>query len=100
MRRAAAGSGLPHRTPREPEGWLRLEHVTRNNLRDVSISFPLGVFTAVTGVSGSGKSSLVSQAVPTLVEAALGRSTTVELEDGDDDVAYRYLLMPVRLPQQ
>lgn len=58
---------------REPRGWLRLEAVRRNSLRDVSVSFPLGCLTAVTGISGSGKSSLVSQALPTLVRARLGR---------------------------
>ena len=72
------GSGLPQRTPREPQGWLQLENVTRNNLRDVSISFPLGVFTAVTGVSGSGKSSLVSQALPALLGERRGRAVHAE----------------------
>ena len=72
------GSGLPRRTPREPQGWLQLENVTRNNLRDVSISFPLGVFTAVTGVSGSGKSSLVSQALPALLGERRGRAVHAE----------------------
>ncbi|MCT1385979.1 excinuclease ABC subunit UvrA [Brachybacterium sp. p3-SID1565] len=72
------GSGLPHRTPREPQGWLHLENVTRNNLRGVSISFPLGVFTAVTGVSGSGKSSLVSQALPALLGERQGRADQAE----------------------
>ncbi|WME23838.2 excinuclease ABC subunit UvrA [Brachybacterium sp. GU-2] len=75
------GSGLPRRTPRQPQGWLRLEHVTRNNLRDVTISFPLGVFTAVTGVSGSGKSSLVSQALPALLGERQGRAD--QAEDAD-----------------
>ncbi|RYY57976.1 MAG: excinuclease ABC subunit A, partial [Comamonadaceae bacterium] len=51
------------RPPRAPQGWLRLEGVTRNNLRGVDAAFPVGVLTAVTGVSGSGKSSLVSQAL-------------------------------------
>ncbi len=51
------------RAPREPSGWLRLTHVSRNNLHRVDAEIPLGCFTAVTGVSGSGKSSLVSQAL-------------------------------------
>jgi excinuclease ABC subunit A len=62
----------PQRKPREPKGWLRLEGVTRNNLHGVDVSFPLGVFTTVTGVSGSGKSSLVSQALVELVRRHLG----------------------------
>ncbi|MCK1786675.1 excinuclease ABC subunit UvrA [Pseudomonas sp. TNT11] len=58
---------------REPTGWLSLEGVTRNNLKAVSVDFPLGCFTAVTGISGSGKSSLVSQALLELVGSGLGR---------------------------
>jgi excinuclease ABC subunit A len=58
---------------RKPSGWLRLEGITRNNLDDLTAEFPLGCFTAVTGISGSGKSSLVSQALLELVGAELGR---------------------------
>nr|WP_180203434.1 excinuclease ABC subunit UvrA [Pseudomonas sp. SbOxS1]NYU03117.1 excinuclease ABC subunit UvrA [Pseudomonas sp. SbOxS1] len=61
------------RRPRKASDWLRLEGVTRNNLDNLSVEFPLGCFTAVTGVSGSGKSSLVSQALLELVGAHLGR---------------------------
>jgi excinuclease ABC subunit A len=63
------------RTPgrqREPTGWLRLEGVSRNNLKRVDCAIPLGVMTAVTGISGSGKSSLVGQALVELVADALG----------------------------
>src|SRR3954469_2992229 len=56
----------------EPTGWLRLSGVTRNNLSNVDVAFPLGMMTAVTGVSGSGKSSLVSQALVELVAEHLG----------------------------
>ncbi|MFI2791473.1 excinuclease ABC subunit A, partial [Kitasatospora sp. NPDC018614] len=42
------------RQRRTPRGWLRVEGVERNSLRDLTVSFPLGVLTAVTGVSGSG----------------------------------------------
>ena len=58
---------------RTATGWLRLEGITRNNLNDLAAGFPLGCFTAVTGISGSGKSSLVSQALLELVGAELGR---------------------------
>jgi excinuclease ABC subunit A len=59
---------------REPAGWLRLEGVTRNNLNDLKVAFPLGVLCGVTGVSGSGKSSLVSQVLVELVTRALGQA--------------------------
>jgi excinuclease ABC subunit A len=75
-------AAIPEHTPRKPAGWLRLEGVTRNNLEDLDIALPLGVMTTVTGVSGSGKSSLVSQALVELVGDALGRP--VEAEEDDD----------------
>ncbi|MBA6113739.1 excinuclease ABC subunit UvrA [Pseudomonas asiatica] len=62
------------RTPRQARDWLKLEGISRNNLHDLSAAFPLGCFTAVTGISGSGKSSLVSQALLELVGAHLGHA--------------------------
>ncbi|WP_279357956.1 excinuclease ABC subunit UvrA [Methylobacterium indicum] len=78
----------PARPRREPTGWLRLEDVTRNSLRGVSAAFPLGCLTAVTGISGSGKSSLVSQALLDLVGDHLGRpgESDDEPEDPLDEV--------------
>jgi excinuclease ABC subunit A len=58
--------------PRTSRGSLRLRGVTRHNVRDVDVAFPLGVLTTVTGISGSGKSSLVSQALVEIVRARLG----------------------------
>jgi excinuclease ABC subunit A len=71
------------RTRRAPEGWLRLEGVTRNNLKDLDVDIPVGVLVAVTGVSGSGKSSLISQSLVELVGEHLGHETgeDEELED-------------------
>nr|WP_315446956.1 excinuclease ABC subunit UvrA [uncultured Pseudomonas sp.] len=63
----------PTRAARKPSGWLKLAGISRNNLSNLSAEFPLGCFTSVTGVSGSGKSSLVSQALLELVGAQLGR---------------------------
>ncbi|MFM9927603.1 excinuclease ABC subunit UvrA [Variovorax sp. H27-G14] len=60
------------RAVRTPTGWLKLTGIRRNNLSGLSAAFPLGVLSAVTGVSGSGKSSLVTQALVELVSAHLG----------------------------
>ncbi len=69
------------RAPRVPKGWLKLRGITRNNLRGVDVDFPIGVFTAVTGISGSGKSSLVSQALVELMLAHLGHEPPASPED-------------------
>jgi excinuclease ABC subunit A len=74
----------PARAPRTPKGWLQLRGVTRNNLHALDVDFPLGVLTTVTGVSGSGKSSLVSQALVELVAEELGHEVTVEADDVED----------------
>jgi excinuclease ABC subunit A len=73
---------LPERTPRTPRGWLKLTGVTRNNLHNLDAAFPLGVLTTVTGVSGSGKSSLVSQVLVELVCEHLGHDAS---PDDDTD---------------
>jgi excinuclease ABC subunit A len=77
----------PERTPREPKGWLRLEGVTRNNLHELDAEFPLGVFTTVTGVSGSGKSSLVSQVLVELVADHLGQELEADPEPEGESLA-------------
>ena len=46
---------------RQPTGWLTVRGAAENNLKNIDVSFPLGVMTCVTGVSGSGKSSLVNE---------------------------------------
>ena len=66
----------PRSHQREPRTWLQLKGLHCNNLVGLDASIPLGVMTAVTGVSGSGKSSLISLALVELVTAAL---------DGDSD---------------
>jgi excinuclease ABC subunit A len=72
------------REPRQAHGRLRLEGVTRNNLKKLAVDFPLGVFTSVTGVSGSGKSSLVSQVLVELVAGHLGHEIPVDVEESDE----------------
>ena len=46
---------------RKPSGWLKVKGASENNLKNIDVEFPLGVMTCVTGVSGSGKSSLVNE---------------------------------------
>jgi excinuclease ABC subunit A len=72
------------RPPRPPTRWLELRGLTRNNLHGLDARIPLGLFTAVTGVSGSGKSSLVSQALVELVGAHLGHEPEVADDDADE----------------
>ena len=74
---------LPERTLRQPEEWLQLEGVTRNNIAGLDVAFPLGLLTVVTGVSGSGKSSLVSQALVELATERLGGDSGASDEDVD-----------------
>jgi excinuclease ABC subunit A len=56
---------------RQPTGWLAVEGARANNVAGIDVRFPLGVLCVVTGVSGSGKSSLVFEALMDGVEAAL-----------------------------
>jgi excinuclease ABC subunit A len=72
------------RPRRKPRQWLELAGITRNNLHKLDVRFPLHCFTAVCGVSGSGKSSLVSQVLLELVGEKLGHARDKEeatLED-------------------
>jgi excinuclease ABC subunit A len=76
-----AKAAARHSPRREPSQWLKLDGITRNNLTDLAAQFPLGCFTSVTGISGSGKSSLVSHALLELVSEQLGQ--TVERAESD-----------------
>jgi excinuclease ABC subunit A len=75
--------------PRQPTGWLKLAGIERNNLQGLNVEFPLGVMTTVTGVSGSGKSSLVSQALVELVYDALGQKKTIEVPNSEIELLER-----------
>ncbi len=59
---------------RKPTGWIKVCGARANNLKDVTASFPLGVITCVTGVSGSGKSSLVNEIIFKALSRDLNRS--------------------------
>ena len=73
-----------HRSVRAPSGWLQLTGVSCNNLHRVDAAFPIGVLTAVTGVSGSGKSSLVGHALVDLMADHLGHEPA-GTEPSDDE---------------
>ena len=62
---------LPRTRARQPQGWLALAGARGHNLRQLDVQWPLGTLTCVTGVSGSGKSSLVSHTLHPLLAAKL-----------------------------
>ncbi|MBO8198145.1 excinuclease ABC subunit UvrA [Streptomyces smyrnaeus] len=83
------------RRPVDPERQLTVRGARENNLRNIDVSFPLGVLTAVTGVSGSGKSTLVNDILYTHLARELqgartvpGRHTRVEGDDLVDKVVH------------
>ena len=69
---------------KQPQHWLKLEGITRNNLNQLDAAFPIGALTSVTGVSGSGKSSLVSQELVELMKIHLGNPTSEENEESEE----------------
>ena len=62
---------------RKPTGWLKVLGAQENNLKNIDVKFPLGVMTCVTGVSGSGKSSLVNQIFYKRLARDLNRARTI-----------------------
>ena len=62
---------------RKPTGWLTVKGAAENNLKNIDVKFPLGVFTCVTGVSGSGKSSLVNEILYKYLAKQLNRARTI-----------------------
>ena len=62
---------------RQPKGWLKVVGARENNLKNIDVSFPLGVMTCVTGVSGSGKSSLVNEILYKRLARDLNRARTI-----------------------
>ena len=62
---------------RKPTGWLKVVGAREHNLKNINVSFPLGVMTCVTGVSGSGKSSLVNEILYKRLARDLNRARTI-----------------------
>ena len=62
---------------KKPVGWLKVKGARENNLKNIDVDFPLGVMTCVTGVSGSGKSSLVNEILYKRLARDLNRARTI-----------------------
>ncbi len=62
---------------RKPNGWLEVKGAAENNLKNVDVKIPLGVMTCVTGVSGSGKSSLINEILYKKLAKKLNRARTI-----------------------
>ena len=62
---------------RKPTGWLKIVGAQENNLKNIDVKIPLGVMTCVTGVSGSGKSSLVNEILYKYLAKKLNRARTI-----------------------
>ncbi|MGN1188161.1 MAG: excinuclease ABC subunit UvrA, partial [Lachnospiraceae bacterium] len=68
---------------RKPSGWLTIKGARQNNLKNIDVDIPLGIFTCVTGVSGSGKSSLVNEILYKRLARDLNRARTIPGEHDD-----------------
>ncbi len=62
---------------RKPKGWLAVSGAAENNLKNITVNIPTGVFTCVTGVSGSGKSSLINEILYKRLARDLNRARTI-----------------------
>ena len=65
------------KTRRTPSGWIEVRGAQENNLKKINVKFPLGVMTCVTGVSGSGKSSLVNEILYKRLARDLNRARVI-----------------------
>lgn len=64
-------------TRKKPTGWIEIRGAQENNLKDINVKIPLGVMTCVTGVSGSGKSSLINEILYKRLARDLNRARTI-----------------------
>ena len=84
MPESVTGAYLSHRIEipvpskrRKPAGFLTVKGAAENNLKNITVKFPLGVMTCVTGVSGSGKSSLVNEILCKSLTRTLNRARCI-----------------------
>ncbi|GLW09082.1 excinuclease ABC subunit A [Microtetraspora sp. NBRC 13810] len=95
------GRHLDHRarlreTVRQAGGWFPIRGATRNNLKDVSVDIPLGVLTVVTGVAGSGKSSLIHGSLPGRDGVVVVDQSAIRGSRRSNPATYTGLLDPIR----
>ncbi|MGW1822047.1 ATP-binding cassette domain-containing protein [Streptomyces eurythermus] len=83
-------------TVREPSGALEIRGATTHNLKGVDVDIPLGVLTVVTGVAGSGKSSLVRGSVPAGAGVVFVDQTPIRGSRRSNPATYTGLLEPIR----
>ena len=82
--------------PRPPSGRLEIRHATRHNLQDVSVDVPLGVLCVVTGVAGSGKSSLIHGSISKGAGVVSIDQTPIKGSRRSNPATYTGLLDPIR----
>ncbi len=83
-------------TVRKPTGTLEIRGATEHNLRDVDVDIPLGVLVVVTGVAGSGKSSLVHGSIPAAAGVVSVDQTPIRGSRRSNPATYTKLLDPIR----
>ncbi|MET1071735.1 MAG: excinuclease ABC subunit UvrA [Umezawaea sp.] len=95
------GRHLDHRAqlrekPREPQGHLEIRGADRHNLKNVDVDIPLGVLTVITGVAGSGKSSLIHGSLPRREGVAVVDQSAIRGSRRSNPATYTGLLDPIR----
>lgn len=97
----STGNYLDRRTSlktkvRKPTGYISIEKASLHNLRDVSVKIPLGVLTSVTGVAGSGKSSLIRGCLPRSANATFLDQTPIRGSRRSNPATYTGVLDGIR----